>query len=213
MKQHFGISLQKLNYFFKNALQFFIKQVSLLLTDILSIVVISHELNGNLPPVSYVKAIDLWNFVCLAFIVMGLVEVSIVSNTADVGPECNCDIKRRGIWLFLSKSIFGKHTPADQSRNQTVTEAELERSENNLATSKNGLDSETDVDTCGGHNAVNEINNISDTSGTGMINGHNVNYKSRPQKEHPHILDAVSRFVFPLAFILFNAIYWSYFLR
>ena len=134
-----------------------------------------------------------------------------MSYTADVGSQCNCDVQRGGIWLFLSKSIFGKHKPAEQSRKQTVIEGELEKNENYLAASKNGLDSETDVG--GGHDAVSEISNMRDTSGIGMNKHDNANNKPRPQTEHPHILDAISRFVFPLAFILFNAMYWSYFLR
>ena len=134
---------------------------------------------------------------------MGLVEVSIVGYTE--GTQCNYEIKRGGVLLFLSNFLFGKTRP-DQSKNQMVREAELERSETNHATSKDVLDSETDVGN--GYEAESDINNTSNTS--------EANYsivKARPEKEHPHILDAVSRFIFPLAFMLFNAIYWSYFLR
>ena len=54
-------------------------RVGLGITTLLTIVSINYGLNRGFPPVSYPKAVDVWNFVCFFFVFCVMVEYVIVS--------------------------------------------------------------------------------------------------------------------------------------
>lgn len=54
-------------------------RISLGILTVLTMTTQNDSAQGNLPKVSYIKAIDVWNFLCLVFVFSALLEYSIVN--------------------------------------------------------------------------------------------------------------------------------------
>ena len=67
------------NFFIINFIPEAPARVGLGITTLLTIVSINYGLNRGFPPVSYPKAVDVWNFVCFFFVFCVMVEYVIVS--------------------------------------------------------------------------------------------------------------------------------------
>ncbi|XP_033634935.1 glycine receptor subunit alpha-4-like [Asterias rubens] len=69
-------------------------RVALGVTTVLTMITTTNGARQNLPPVSYVKAIDVWFSVCLMFVIGALLEFALVHFIASHKP-IKCNIKQR----------------------------------------------------------------------------------------------------------------------
>ncbi|EYC07991.1 hypothetical protein Y032_0068g237 [Ancylostoma ceylanicum] len=141
----------------------------------------------NLPRVSFVKAIDLWFFVCVAFIFFSLVELAVVGFVDKIS-----EIKRRSKRLRLQRAMHGGG-PLKKTKSPNGSMRGVRYPVNN-----NGDEAWYHMN--GGEN--------------GCVNGshYTQGYPSYADIDMGARVDAMAAKAFPAMFAAFNVFYWWYYL-
>ncbi|XP_006817857.2 glycine receptor subunit alpha-2-like, partial [Saccoglossus kowalevskii] len=165
-------------------------RVALGITSVLTMITTLNGVRGDLPHVSYIKAIDVWFAMCLVFVVGSLIEYAIVHYLST---------NRIGVWNHRTPSKLKKSD--NYSGDCCVSLTIVDRSMPPLYNSR--LPSTT----------INKIessqSNASD-EGKIWIRG-NCSRKSEAIYNTGTRIDKVCRVAFPVAFVLFNICYWCYY--
>ncbi|XP_014664998.1 PREDICTED: gamma-aminobutyric acid receptor subunit beta-like isoform X2 [Priapulus caudatus] len=191
-------------------------RVALGITTVLTMTTISTGVRSSLPRISYVKAIDIYLVMCFVFVFAALLEYAAVNYT-----YWGARAKKK------AKKYKENHTPVKSP--ETVFSNEGETDELRMSpilSLRNRQNKYSDADRM--------------TPAFRMTSpGHRYGYVGRPNQKRPqqrrkvlqnlksrarqirmalpkirdvNIIDKYSRLVFPTAFIIFNAIYWCYYL-
>ncbi|XP_022099678.1 glycine receptor subunit alpha-4-like [Acanthaster planci] len=89
-------------------------RVALGVTTVLTMITTTNGVRQNLPPVSYVKAIDVWFAFCLVFVIGALMEFALVHYLVDHKPNIN--IKERITSLKRKQSQEGARPPSTKHK-------------------------------------------------------------------------------------------------
>ena len=160
------------------------------------------------PQVSYMKAIDLWVFVCLVFVFSTLVEYgSILYLTSRSSCQRKIDqlhkmlydgtedVYQRNGFLRKIKSKR-KRQKKDQIEMSEVPNASTD-SPCSIRNNKTKLDTET--------------NKVSDPLMIDIENGATAGTKLRWKEMLAYKIEFYVKVVYPLLFFLFNIVYWHYY--
>ncbi|KER23598.1 hypothetical protein T265_08541 [Opisthorchis viverrini] len=172
-------------------------RVSIGLLCILSLITHSAAILTQLPRVSYIKAMDLWVFTCLAFVVTSLLEFA-AANT----------IRRRSLGECGPK----KQKPA--SKKEAAPQIVVQDLKPGKLDEKKSKDLELlEEEECQGlTEPVGQT--LNDKEGTGdLLCGGCLPSRSRLREIFQgERLDANFAIGYPIAFLLFNILYWSFYL-
>jgi cation transporter family protein len=156
-------------------------RVSIGLLSVLTTATQSSGINQSLPRVSYIKAIDVWMIVCLVFVFCALLEYAFVNTAARNGVRIRTPIVRNAAPL---RTIDGQRMAA--SLNQ-----DYNKHNSGLSSCWQGaLD-------CGGTGG-----------GSSSRIQFTVTVDAEASKRRARSIDKVSRKSFPIAFLMFNIVYW-----
>ncbi|XP_063844113.1 glycine receptor subunit alpha-3-like isoform X6 [Scylla paramamosain] len=154
-------------------------RVSLGVTTLLTLTTLASGIRAQLPPVSYVKAIDVWIGMCMIMVFGALLEFTFVNWLANKKM-----IGEPSLAFRLPLALFGSD------------EEEV------------GLDSGVgDSDKVDSEAAPDDTNSYQDPEPSGADPKEPKNYYS-----HAMAIDRLCRGFFPGAFLIFNLIYWPYYL-
>ncbi|KAF8372352.1 hypothetical protein PRIPAC_78781 [Pristionchus pacificus] len=142
-------------------------RVTLGVTTLLTMTTQAAAINNKLPPVSYIKAIDVWIGACLIFIFAAVLEYAYVTYVAN-----QCDQRAK----MMSHSCSGEKSSSPLS---PMEDSGPKREEDNLLSHSHSI---TNID-CFLCSMFHDI-------------------------DEGKMIDTKSRIVFPLAFIVFNILYW-----
>ncbi|CAH8830586.1 unnamed protein product [Trichobilharzia szidati] len=195
-------------------------RISIGLLCVLALITQSAAILTQVPRVSYTKGIDIWLFVCLAFVVSSLLEFAIANSlarkrikpaTSDivkyVGKDCMVLTTCDALSEFLSKQnnqITNRNSNDDKSdlkpfNNETECSQSLINSPE-LNTSKRSEVRSWDSSPISCHQKLITLS-----------------YKStslkKPSVDKSFFLDRAWAIIYPIIFGIFNAIYWIYFLK
>lgn len=151
-------------------------------TTLLAVSSQSSGIQSGLPQVSYVKAIDVWMGTCTAFVFCALLEFTFVNYMWRKQPFEMFDKKKKS-----PEAVNGKAVSQSSGESDTAVAVPLKKC---ATTTDSGLGCEPTVP----HH---------------MLQVHDTLSKYKKRARH---IDELSRFCFPLAFAVFNLIYWSYYL-
>lgn len=173
----------------------FENRMALGVTTILTIMFLLGSLNGNLPKVSYPKALDWYLLVSVSFVFLSLIECLAVFLCMTRASQCQ-EKRNQAYDICLSTRISSSVNIANGSRNTVNTPpSDCHSGENQNIESDNK------------HGTVYRKN--SDTK-TELRESSRHNPKKAYEKM-ADMIDKGSRVLFPLAFIVFNIFYWSYY--
>ena len=160
------------------------------------------------PQVSYMKAIDLWVFVCLVFVFSTLVEYGLILYLTSRSSwqrkidqlhkmlyEGTADVYQRNGFLRKIKSKRKRHKK-DQIEMSGVPNA----STDSPCSSRNN---KTKLDT--------DTNEISDPLMIDIENGTTTGTKLRWKEMLAYKIEFYVKVVYPILFFLFNIVYWLYY--
>ncbi|XP_047347361.1 glycine receptor subunit alphaZ1 isoform X3 [Vespa velutina] len=153
-------------------------RVALLVTSMLTLVTMFTGLKSDIPPVAYVKALDLWMAGCMMFVFAALGEFVIV-KVLDLRYQCVNDIQSS----IVPRSFQTRLVMTDKSQNSEFWDYDTIytiKSKNNRAGSKHLLQTWLDLET------------------SSLFP-----YRTRSQQ-----IDRYSRIGFPILFLLFVVLYW-----
>ncbi|PFX21850.1 Gamma-aminobutyric acid receptor subunit beta-1 [Stylophora pistillata] len=166
-------------------------------TTILTIMFLLGSLNGNLPKVSYAKALDWYLLVSFSFVFLSLIECMVVFLFASKAKQDETEIKykkndiplRNRFWSSL-RSVIGSNSPSSNSPNGGVS---------NIGCDVDGLEMV--------HRATKVGNMVVDDSSVQEMTSTN----SKRMEMIADKIDRASRVIFPSIFILYNIFYWAYY--
>lgn len=174
-------------------------RMALGITTILTIMFLLGSLNGNLPKVSYPKALDWYLLVSFSFVFLSLIEcivVFIICRKAKSCKEGTIQYKKRGVPLLekISSSIktctFGPRThrqakdPYSPGEQKVVPEDDIEMAYSATKASKFVVDD-------------------------GIVDENSIRSKQIMKKAE--VIDTAARFLFPLTFGIYNVYYWIHY--
>ncbi len=189
-----------LHYFLKNVILYMsVLQIIYLLTITLTAILITGTGSLALPPVSYIKSVDIWNITSLIFITSCLLEVTVVSVLETRNINAMDTSNEAPIHEITKDSIQRVHSASNGScirRSVWIFHDQKNEHKDNDFTVKSSGES------------------LADTfSKTASSENSNLKQANIEKYHHVHFLDRLSRFAFPFSFIIFNAVYWIYFLK
>ncbi|XP_052795135.1 glycine receptor subunit alpha-4-like isoform X1 [Mya arenaria] len=195
-------------------------RISLGLLTVLTMTTQSAGARNNLPKVSYLKAIDVWMAACLLFVFLALVQFAYVNVLSRVQ-------KRRQLKPVAGKIALGTPMSADDSippnedieANNTTEDkgarlfGVVRRAQLQPVVSKIAIGTPLPVDNSLPHNGDVEANGKMDDKGAriyGMVRRAQMRFGRlvSADREKARNIDRISRTLFPVAFFLFNLVYW-----
>ncbi|KAF2362963.1 Neurotransmitter-gated ion-channel [Trinorchestia longiramus] len=166
-------------------------------TTLLTISSKSSEIQGGLPQVSYVKAIDVWMGACTAFVFCALLEFTLANYMWRKHPKPPATKPRKG----------AKRTQ-DLKR-----DAEADEQQCSNSNGKKGMDDDlyavppASIAQVSGH-----VPMVGAGGDMTMLAPHLLaNVSTNSSRELALAIDANCRILFPLSFAVFNIFYWSYY--
>ncbi|KAL9959476.1 hypothetical protein ACROYT_G032802 [Oculina patagonica] len=174
-------------------------RMALGITTILTIMFLLGSLNGNLPKVSYPKALDWYLLVSFSFVFLSLVECMIVFLFASSAKQDNDKIKYKSNDIPLTTRISSSpRSVIGQSKNDV-----------NSPTANNG-----GVPNIGSDDDLEMVYRATKGNKAVMEDGPLHSKRSIKNKRREKIadsIDKVSRVLFPSFFIIYNIFYWAYY--
>ncbi|XP_020607577.1 gamma-aminobutyric acid receptor subunit alpha-6-like isoform X1 [Orbicella faveolata] len=176
-------------------------RMALGITTILTIMFLLGSLNGNLPKVSYPKALDWYLLVSFSFVFMSLVECMIVFilnlRAAEDKKRIKCKVNEVSLSKRISSSIKGAiRLKKDKRSHQSIA--------GHNGSSKTASTGFEDDDL--------EMVNLASKADKSVIDDATVDFVGHDKRgTTADYLDKASRVLFPLSFITFNIVYWIYF--
>ncbi|KAK4473851.1 hypothetical protein MN116_003183 [Schistosoma mekongi] len=192
-------------------------RISVGLLCVLALITQSAAILTQVPRVSYVKGIDIWLFVCLAFVVSSLLEFAVTNSLARKRSK----LKGLNVMNYINKDCMVL----------TTSEELLNFLQKYVDATKNDLKKPVkDSDSFENNNECFEIpTHISETNAPTKSTIPNSNSSLGKQKhivfyedqamlkekslDKSFLLDRISAIIYPIVFGIFNGIYWIYFLK
>ncbi|XP_068759272.1 glycine receptor subunit alpha-2-like [Montipora capricornis] len=174
-------------------------RMALGITTILTIMFLLGSLNGNLPKVSYPKALDWYLLVSFIFVFLSLIEcliVFVVARKASNFKDKAIRFKKRATPLSsrlcssLKTCLFGSRT---HRRNPNEYNRNDQRS-----------NFEDDIEMAHGVTKANRF-----VMDDGVLD--QTTQRSKRMMKRAEIIDKISRVLFPLTFVAYNIFYWNYY--
>lgn len=173
-------------------------RMALGITCILTIMFLLGSLNGNLPRVSYPKALDWYILTSFAFVFVALIEAIVVyvmnSSAISDKEKIKCKVNGTPLPKQITRTI--KSMIVSKKNGQSYVEEHNMNGEANRA-GDNDLEMVSRRKTSS--KSVMDDASVTELFGT-----------SKKEAFACHI-DKASRLLFPLLFVLFNVVYWVYF--
>uniref|UniRef100_T1L4Z9 Neurotransmitter-gated ion-channel transmembrane domain-containing protein n=1 Tax=Tetranychus urticae TaxID=32264 RepID=T1L4Z9_TETUR len=177
--------------------------ILLLLADFASNSKFRSGIQANLPPVSYIKAIDVWMGACTTFVFAALLEFTFVNYLWRQKCKQRASHFRQTITNLKANITNSTNNPADQAK----------RDEGKTKMVFNGPPNEpigiTLTRLSAGANGGGGCSSSGGSSGGG--NDHYVRYQLGDVPKASGI-DRTCRFLFPMLFLVFNTVYWPYYI-
>ncbi|CAF3384933.1 unnamed protein product [Rotaria sp. Silwood1] len=166
-------------------------------------------IRSQLPRVSYIKAIDVWMSACLVFVFAGLLEYALVNVIARKGElKQQVRFSREVIGNRLAQVHFYKKD--DTHHPNTETTETLARKAS--AADKN-LTSGNTASSLIQNSSISNTTAPSPTPQVILSPPAPVQKTAKPVRDTAQLVDLVSAILFPVAFIVFNIIYWMVYLN
>lgn len=171
-------------------------RMALGITTILTIMFLLGSLNGNLPKVSYPKALDWYLLFSFSFVFLSLIESTVVFLFAGKANK-NEKIKCKKHTIPLTTRIASSLKCFVRSKSADV---------NNASDDYKGV-SENDLEM--GFRPSKADKALVDDAEAEVP--HNRSTKIKRMEKKASNIDRVSRILFPLVFLVFNLFYWTFF--
>ncbi|CAJ0582060.1 unnamed protein product, partial [Mesorhabditis spiculigera] len=177
-------------------------RVTLGVTTLLTMTTQASGINAKLPPVSYTKAIDVWIGACLTFIFGALLEFAWVTYISSRNFHRSTKMEHRMSAVYVNKNqamvIQNSHTADVRVEQSSGCESEV--------WVKQGHDPSADL-LLGGPREPTKPSVFERFTATKKLRKFIRNYTDMEDKAKR--ADLVSRVLFPVAFVLFNILYWT----
>ncbi|CAF4487879.1 unnamed protein product [Rotaria sp. Silwood1] len=184
-------------------------RISVGLLTVLTVTTQSSGIRSQLPRVSYIKAIDVWMSACLVFVFAGLLEYALVNVIARKGElKQQVRFSREVIGNRLAQVHFYKKD--DTHHPNTETTETLARKAS--AADKN-LTSGNTASSLIQNSSISNTTAPSPTPQVILSPSAPVQKTAKPVRDTAQLVDLVSAILFPVAFIVFNIIYWMVYLN
>ncbi|CAF1082655.1 unnamed protein product [Adineta ricciae] len=185
-------------------------RISVGLLTVLTVTTQSSGIRSQLPRVSYIKAIDVWMSACLVFVFAGLLEYALVNVIARKGElKQQVRFSKEVIGNRLAQVHFYKKDDAHQSNAET-----METLVHKTSGADRNLGGGTTTTTS--HSHYSTMSNTSAPSQTPQVvlsQPAQLAKAAKPVRDSAQFVDLVSAVLFPVAFIVFNIIYWMVYLN
>lgn len=170
-------------------------RISLGVSSLMALTFQYGNISRNLPRVSYFKALDLFMFVCVAFIFMSLVEQTIVGYM----EKCNelKKVRRRSLKQQTSETS----SPTGHRRNQIEIPMDLFGDSHGFTTNSNGEHDSCEI-------AVSKSYECLTYMGRFQFGLCTKFKKIRSHFEKWYLIDNFCAKLFPMTFVGFNLVYW-----
>ncbi|CAF3714547.1 unnamed protein product [Rotaria sordida] len=166
-------------------------------------------IRSQLPRVSYIKAIDVWMSACLVFVFAGLLEYALVNVIARKNElKQQVRFSREVIGNRLAQVHFYKKDDTHQTNIETTETLARKTS----VTEKN-LRSGSITSPLIQNSAISNTTAPSQTPQVILSQQAPVSKTAKPIRDTAQLVDLVSAILFPVAFIVFNIIYWMVYLN
>ncbi|CAF0842831.1 unnamed protein product [Adineta ricciae] len=212
-------------------------RISVGLLTVLTVTTQSSGIRSQLPRVSYIKAIDVWMSACLVFVFAGLLEYALVNVIARKGelkqqvrfskerknpdrpPKVTLIQKLQNGSSFAAERVIGnrlaqvhfyKKDDAHHSNAET-----METLVHKTSGAERNLGGGTTTTTTS-HTHYSTMSNTSAPSQTPQVvlsQPAQLAKAAKPVRDSAQFVDLVSAVLFPVAFIVFNIIYWMVYLN
>ncbi|KAL9959479.1 hypothetical protein ACROYT_G032805 [Oculina patagonica] len=164
-------------------------RMALGITTILTIMFLLGSLNGNLPKVSYPKALDWYLLASFSFVFMSLMECTIVfilnMKAAEDKERVKCKVKEVPLATKISSTI---KQVINVNKNGTTKQMGFEDDDLEMVNLASKADKSVMDDV-----AIEDV------------------IKTSKKEKAADFIDKASRALFPLSFIIFNVVYWVYY--
>ncbi|CAJ0957826.1 unnamed protein product, partial [Mesorhabditis belari] len=182
-------------------------RVSLSITTLLTLATQSSAARMALPQASYVKAIDVWMGACMAFVFSAMIEFTVV-NYCTRRKQTKKNREARGLTQQIQDLVRDYREKREAEKNQApnpVYECSL-------------INGDSGSTTVLAKRQIREMNqapyffqrNILPSTRRKKLE-ERIN-RVEENRKYAQMIDRKSRVYFPLAFIIFNLIYWVYYL-
>ncbi|XP_030370673.1 glycine receptor subunit alphaZ1 isoform X2 [Scaptodrosophila lebanonensis] len=189
-------------------------------TTLLSFITLSQSQEKNLSKVSYITMSEVWFLVCTFFIFGSLVEFAFVNTIWR--RNNNLELKKRTT-KYIVKSTFVPNLKRAKQRSfnrsqSSLSSCSLDKSATNGGSNNTVITIETPIIIADGLSRGNSslsLNDNATTDGGSTMQltqtppRSNQTFATMTPKEVSLWIDRKMRFVFPLAFIVFNALFWT----
>ncbi|CAF0901842.1 unnamed protein product [Rotaria sp. Silwood1] len=212
------------------------------LLSLLSIVTITTKAEGirsQLPRVSYIKAIDVWMSACLVFVFAGLLEYALVNviarkgelrqqvrfskekKSSDRPPKLTLIQRLQNGSSFAAERVIGNRLAQVHFYKKEDTHGSGETMETLVHKSSSGGGDRNTSGNASSHVQYSSMSNANASSST-QLNATpqvvlpqpaRITKAAKPVRDSAQFVDLVSAVLFPVAFIVFNIIYWMVYLN
>ncbi|KAK7869518.1 hypothetical protein R5R35_002293 [Gryllus longicercus] len=198
-------------------------RINLGTSTMLTFITLSSKTGSQLPKVSYIKASEIWFLGCTAFIIGSLVEFAFVNtiyrrrkNVELVKADTKNILKsaltpklaRKQLMQQKGNAILERSSSCPSGMNNSTATLSMQSTSSmleipgSLGSGKGILDATPDSSP---NNSIEiPVPNVTNTPSPGT------SFTTMTPQEIAQWIDTRSRFCFPLAFLVFNALYWSF---
>lgn len=180
-------------------------------TTLLSFITLASSQENNLPKVSYIKISEVWFLSCTCFIFGSLVEFAFVNT---IWRRKNSVSVKKVKSKYILKSTITPNTKRHKRLNSSDPAQTIQGCERYLSVVESPVIITVDEDKSGKFNSTESI--TSQSSVDESINekdqqtAPNHSWATMTPHEVSLWIDRKARFIFPLAFVIFNAFFWTF---